>query len=107
MSFNLLDPEGHPVPYGEVERAASAAGIALRGGCFCNPGAAERALELPAGAMLECLESIPQGSFNLKALASCLGDTIAVGALRASVSIPTTDADLDRLESFLAGYWKR
>jgi selenocysteine lyase/cysteine desulfurase len=85
-----------------VERAAGEVGIALRGGCFCNPGAAERALELPAGAMLECLQEIPQGEFSLKVLAECLGGDVAVGALRASVSIPTTDADLDRLEAFLA-----
>ena len=107
VSFNLIHPDGRAVPYGEVERAASTEGIALRGGCFCNPGAAERALELPAGAMLECLESIPQGSFDLRQLAECLGDGVAVGAMRASVSIPTTDADLDRLERFLAGYWSR
>jgi hypothetical protein len=34
-------------------------------------------------------------------LADCLGGDVAVGALRASVSIPTTDQDMDRLESFL------
>jgi hypothetical protein len=54
--------------------------------------------------MRECLESIPQGSFSLGALAECLGGDVPVGALRASVSIPTTDADLDRLQSFLADY---
>ena len=54
--------------------------------------------------MLECLESIPQASFDLGALADCLGGGVAVGALRASVSLPTTDADLDRLESFLASF---
>jgi len=104
VSFNMLDAEGHLVPYGDVERAAGAEGIALRGGCFCNPGAAERALELPGRAMLECLEAIPPGSFSLKALAECLGGDVAVGALRASVSIPTTDEDLDRLESFLTRF---
>jgi selenocysteine lyase/cysteine desulfurase len=107
VAFNLLGTDGLPVPYGEVERAASERGIALRGGCFCNPGAAERALELPADAMLECLESIPQRSFNLGALARCLGGSVAVGAMRASVSIPTTDADLDRLEAFLTDFWSR
>jgi len=106
-AFNLVYPDGRAVPYGEVERAGSAEGIALRGGCFCNPGAAERALELPAGAMLECLETIEQGQFNLRVLAECLGDDVAVGAMRASVSIPTTDADLDRLERFLSGFWSR
>ncbi|HUF74867.1 MAG TPA: aminotransferase class V-fold PLP-dependent enzyme [Longimicrobiales bacterium] len=105
VAFNLVHPDGRPVPYGRVERAASAEGIALRGGCFCNPGAAERALELPAGAMLECIDSIEHGEFSLKVLAECLGDEVAVGAMRASVSIPTTDADLDRLERFLAGFW--
>ena len=107
VAFNLVYPDGRAVPYGEVERAGSAEGIALRGGCFCNPGAAERALELPGGAMLECLETIEQGNFNLRVLAECLGDEIAVGAMRASASIPTTDADLDRLERFLSGYWSR
>ena len=107
VAFNLVDPAGRPVPYGRVERAASDQGIALRGGCFCNPGAAERALDLPAGAMLDCIDSIEQGEFSLMVLAECLGDEVAVGAMRASVSIPTTDADLDRLERFLAGFWSR
>jgi molybdenum cofactor sulfurtransferase len=107
VAFNLLDPDGRPIPYGRVERAASAEGIALRGGCFCNPGAAERALELPAGDMLQCLDSIEQGEFSLRVLAECMGDEVAVGALRASVSIPTTDGDLDRLEGFLAGFVSR
>jgi molybdenum cofactor sulfurtransferase len=104
VAFNMQDPTGRVIPYGDVEKAAGAAGIALRGGCFCNPGAAERALELPAGAMLECLEKIPRGSFSLMDLADCLGGELAVGALRASVSIPTTSSDLDRLEAFLADY---
>lgn len=107
VAFNLIEADGTPVPYGDVERAASALGIALRGGCFCNPGAAERALDLPADAMLDCLDTIPQRSFDLGALAECLGGSVAVGALRASVSLPTTDADLDRLERFLAGFWTR
>jgi selenocysteine lyase/cysteine desulfurase len=104
VAFNLLGEDGTPIPYGDVEAAASAEGISLRGGCFCNPGAAERALELPAREMLACLESIPQASFDLGALADCLGGRYAVGALRASVSLPTTDADLDRLEAFLASF---
>ncbi len=102
VSFNVLDADGHLVPYGEIERAAGAVGIALRGGCFCNPGAAEQALGLPAGAMLDCLGEIPEGDFSLKKLADCLGGDVPVGALRASVSIPTTDADLDRLEAFFS-----
>jgi hypothetical protein len=54
--------------------------------------------------MRACLDTIPQSEFDLGALADCLGGSYAVGALRASVSLPTTDADLDRLRDFLADF---
>jgi len=101
VSFNCLDRDGRVVPYGRVERAASDVGISLRGGCFCNPGAAEVALDLPAAESLACFESMPPGQFTLSRLAECLGGSVAVGALRASVGIATTDEDLGRLEAFL------
>lgn len=104
VAFNLRDPQGHVVPYGDVERAASAVGISLRGGCFCNPGAAERALDLPPHEALECFQAIPRGSFTLKKFARCIGEEHAVGALRVSVGIPTTHADLDRFQDFLDDY---
>jgi selenocysteine lyase/cysteine desulfurase len=107
VAFNLLDERGRVLPFGIVERAASAVGISLRGGCFCNPGAAERALRLPADESVRCFESIPHGSFTLGKLASCLGPDHAVGALRVSVGVPTTDADLDTLEHFLTEFWSR
>ena len=101
VSFNLLDPEGVIVPYGIVERKAGDAGISLRGGCFCNPGAAEVALGLDRPDALECYESMPHGAFSLKKLAECLDYEVAVGALRASVGIATNQRDLDRFESLL------
>jgi len=101
VSFNALDEGGSIVPYGVVERAASRAGISVRGGCFCNPGAAEVAFDLPAAASVACFESMPPGAFSLARLAGCLGGNVAVGALRASVGIATTDEDLRRLDTFL------
>lgn len=101
VAFNLRSPTGGVLPYGDVERAASAVGISLRGGCFCNPGAAERALDLPPAEALECFQGIPRGSFTLKKFARCIGEEHAVGALRVSVGIPTTHADLDRFQEFL------
>jgi selenocysteine lyase/cysteine desulfurase len=56
------------LPFRDVEATARGRGLAIRGGCFWNPGAAEY----------------------------CFGD-VAVGALRASIGVPTTVADLDRL----------
>ncbi|MDX1647282.1 MAG: aminotransferase class V-fold PLP-dependent enzyme [Longimicrobiales bacterium] len=107
VAFNLRDGDGGVVPYGDVERDASSAGISLRGGCFCNPGAAERALDLQAREALECFESIPRGSFTLKRFAGCMGEGHAVGALRVSVGIPTTHSDLDRFEAWLTEFCSR
>ena len=46
MAFNFLDPSGAVVDERAVARDASAAGISLRTGCFCNPGAGESAFGL-------------------------------------------------------------
>ena len=101
VAFNLLDEEGRVVPYGVVERAAAAVGISLRGGCFCNPGAAEVAFGMSGDQALRCFQSMPRGTFSLKGFADCLDAEVAVGALRASLGIATNDADLDRLDAFL------
>jgi selenocysteine lyase/cysteine desulfurase len=104
VAFNLVDPLGAVVPYGVVERAAADVKISLRGGCFCNPGAAEAAFGLPADEAHRCFTAMPRGTFNLKRLAECLGHEVAVGALRASVGIATDEADLDRLDAFLRDF---
>jgi len=46
VSFNFLDPAGRVVDERAVARDASAVGISLRTGCFCNPGAGEWAFGL-------------------------------------------------------------
>src|SRR4029453_14693674 len=48
VAFNVLDRFGRAVPYQMVERKALSSGVSIRGGCFCNPGAAERAFGFPA-----------------------------------------------------------
>ena len=48
-TFNVLTPQGNVVPYSDVITAASAWGVVLRGGCFCNPGELERAGEGKGG----------------------------------------------------------
>jgi selenocysteine lyase/cysteine desulfurase len=46
VTFNFLDPDGRVVDERAVARDAAAAGISLRTGCFCNPGAGEWAFGL-------------------------------------------------------------
>jgi selenocysteine lyase/cysteine desulfurase len=46
VSLNFLDPAGRVIDERSVTRDAAAAGISLRTGCFCNPGAGEWAFGL-------------------------------------------------------------
>jgi len=91
VAFNLYDG-GRAVDYEVVESAARRAGIAIRGGCFCNPGAAEHAFGLPAARALACLD----GDFSVPRFRACMKGS-PVGALRASMGASTSEADLDRL----------
>ncbi|HSR14120.1 MAG TPA: aminotransferase class V-fold PLP-dependent enzyme [Gemmatimonadales bacterium] len=46
IAFNFVDPSGRAYDIRRVEELAAAAGISLRTGCFCNPGAGEVAFRL-------------------------------------------------------------
>ena len=102
VAFNLLRPNGEVVAYEAVERAARDQGVAIRGGCFCNPGAAEAAFGFEGPRLAACLDAL-QGRFSIPALRNQL-DGAAVGALRLSVGAPTIDADLDRALRLVDGF---
>ena len=95
VAFNLYARE-RVIPYEHVERAARERGIALRGGCFCNPGAAEHAFGFDASAARACLD----GEFSIQRFRSCLNGP-PVGALRVSLGLANNEADLDRLFEFI------
>ena len=110
VAFNLLDRDGTTIPYESVELRASSAGLCLRGGCFCNPGAAEAAFGLDTGAVERCLDALGD-DFAPECFRECLGSP--VGALRASFGLATRRSDLRRaLEVISAcakpsGSWSR
>ena len=103
VTFNVLDARGGVVPFAVVEARARAARVSVRGGCFCNPGASEAAFGFPADATLRCLEATTRRGWSLERFAECLRGH-AVGAVRASVGIPTSDVDLDRLVDVVASF---
>jgi selenocysteine lyase/cysteine desulfurase len=96
VAFNV---EG--VPYAEVESHARRAGVALRGGCFCNPGAAEAALGLDPARLAQCLDALG-GAFTPERLSRCAGT--AVGAVRASVGIANDERDIRRAVDAIASF---
>jgi selenocysteine lyase/cysteine desulfurase len=107
VAFNVRDPVRRRIPFSRVEERARLAGVALRGGCFCNPGAAEAALGLDPARTQRCLAEIDalESAFTPERFADCLGGGAgAVGAVRASFGMATDRDDLRRaiavLESF-------
>ena len=101
VAFNVLDSSGRVQPYEPIEIDLSDRRIFVRGGCFCNPGAAEAAFHFDAEAEARCLSSL-EDRFSVPRFAECLGPHVAVGALRASIGLPTSHADLSRTVTALS-----
>jgi selenocysteine lyase/cysteine desulfurase len=101
VAFNLLDGEGNVVPFQKVEKRAQENGVAVRGGCFCNPGASEAAFALQGHEVRRCLEQLGDG-FSIEAFSECLGKP--VGAVRASVGLANRRDDIDRLIEVVASF---
>lgn len=100
VAFNLADRHGRWIPHDRVELGAAARRVSVRSGCFCNPGAAERAFGFDAERVAQCLDaSTRQGRqprLDKAAFARCMGG-VPTGAVRASVGMATTARDVDRL----------
>jgi selenocysteine lyase/cysteine desulfurase len=101
IAFNVCTGDGEPVPYPIVEERATRANIAVRGGCFCNPGCAEAALGLDAARTAACLDTLG-ATFTVEGFASCLGT--AVGAVRVSIGLANNDEDIRRALDFIAAF---
>jgi selenocysteine lyase/cysteine desulfurase len=104
VSFNVLEPDGSIVDFPIVDAFAASRRVSLRSGCFCNPGASETARGITADEMRRVFDLGHQPS--VAELRTILG-TKALGALRASVGIATTDEDLDRLFATIRDFLDR
>jgi selenocysteine lyase/cysteine desulfurase len=94
VAFSLLDPGGKVVDERAVARDTVAAGISIRTGCFCNPGAAEGAFNLNKA----------DWRAALRGPARTMDENIALLglpslALRASLGLAS---NIDDVEKFLA-----
>ncbi|HEX7120249.1 MAG TPA: aminotransferase class V-fold PLP-dependent enzyme [Longimicrobiales bacterium] len=100
VAFNLVDPSGKVIDCRVVELAAAEAGISLRTGYFCNPGAAETSFELPEDEALRCYQELAGDDFTLSQFSVCLHDK-PVGAIRASVGLCNDERDIAALTMLL------
>jgi selenocysteine lyase/cysteine desulfurase len=102
VTMNGYDPEGRLLDYRRVEELASAQRISIRTGCFCNPGAGETAEGLTE---LDILAAVESGTeLNLSRFLEFMTDRNgkSVGAIRASLGIASTFADVYRFVEFVA-----
>ena len=103
VALNVLRPDGVVIPFQDVESRAAARNVSLRGGCFCNPGASERAFEFPAHTTARCLDAAEREGFSMERFARCTGAR-AVGAIRISLGIPSNTADVGRAVELIASF---
>ena len=101
VAFNLCDRRGDPYPYTAVEEEARRLGIALRGGCFCNPGASEAAFGLAPPQIGPCLDGLG-AEYTPERLATCTGTV--VGAVRVSIGLANNREDIRRAIALLASF---
>ena len=97
VAFNLLDPGGRVVDERAVARATAAAGISIRTGCFCNPGAGEGAFNLTKAHWRTALRGRAR---TLDHYIDLLG-LPSGGALRASVGLASNVGDVERFLAFV------
>ena len=97
VAFNLLDPGGRFVDERAVARDTAAAGISIRTGCFCNPGAGEGAFQLTNADWRRALRGRAR---TLDQYVDLLG-LPSGGALRASVGLASNLGDVERLLAFV------
>ena len=95
LAFNLLDPGGRILDERAVARDSAAAGISIRTGCFCNPGAIEGAFQLTRQ---DWRRAVRGRARTMDQYLDLLGMPSG-GALRASVGLAS---NLDDVERFLA-----
>jgi selenocysteine lyase/cysteine desulfurase len=97
VAFNLLGPDGELVDERLVAQEATTAGISLRTGCFCNPGAGEGAFEI---GRRQLRGSRRWGVRTIDEYLAMMGLPTG-GAIRVSFGIASTFGDVQRLLDFL------
>ena len=97
VQVNFFDANGDMINCNSVEALANEMHISLRAGCHCNPGAREIALGFSEEDLLPCFSNKDDLTFD-QFLAVIEGKT--TGALRASIGLVTTFADVYKYIQF-------
>jgi len=97
VQVNFLDAEGNLIDCNEIEKMANDQHISLRAGCHCNPGAREIALGFTKNEMQNCFKE--KDRLTYEQFLAVIDDK-TTGALRASIGLVTTFADVYKYMNF-------
>jgi molybdenum cofactor sulfurtransferase len=104
VAFLVRDRDGRVIDDRRVEELANRAGISLRTGCFCNPGAGEVAHGLGTNEMAKWFGGTePMSTAELRDGLVRKHDRV-VAAIRVSLGVATNFADVYRFMCFLDGF---
>jgi selenocysteine lyase/cysteine desulfurase len=96
VAFSLLDPRGRTLDAAVVAALTAQAGISIRTGCFCNPGAAEAAFGVTAREAPALRRAARTADAHRRAM-----DLFSGGAIRASVGLAANIVDVQRFLTLL------
>ncbi|CAN8071547.1 unnamed protein product [Agarophyton chilense] len=94
VALDVLDDGGRRMDCHLIEKEAGRKGFAIRAGCFCNPGCAERVFDIDPLSVVECVRS-GESAYN------CTG---GLGCLRVSVGVSSVKKDVKAFVSFLGEF---
>lgn len=97
VQVNYFDRNGKLIDCNDVERLANEKLISLRAGCHCNPGAREEALGFSKADLAVCFQDKTRLTYD-QFVQGIEGKT--TGALRASIGLVTTFADVYKYVAF-------
>jgi len=102
ITLNFQDASGGFIDHQVIETQASAHGISVRSGCFCNPGAGELAMGISSDDMKACVARSPD-RMTYADFRRCV-DGKSSGAVRVSIGLATNFADVAAFVKFARGF---
>jgi molybdenum cofactor sulfurtransferase len=107
VTTNFYGPDGEMIDHLKIEELANQAGISVRTGCFCNPGAGEVAHGLSKEEMDEAFKDGARMTRDQFMSALNSRDGKSAGAVRISLGMVSNLADVEKFLAFCRTFLDR
>jgi molybdenum cofactor sulfurtransferase len=104
LTINFYDPKDELIDHRRIDHLAGRAGISLRTGCFCNPGAGEMAHGLTEDDMAAAFENSERMTFEQFLIVLEDRDGKSAGAVRISMGLASNFDDVYKFWEFASSF---